>query len=91
MQRIPSTEEVTVGESIVTAGIELEQGVRSSFPKGLLIGIVVDVQQSPNQVVQTALLQPAVPLDRLEYVLVITDYEGGIPLETPGPTTIPAP
>ncbi len=73
MLRIPSTEEIAVGESVVTAGIELEQGVRSSFPKGLLVGSVVDVEQSPNQVVQTALLQPAVPLDRLEYVLVITD------------------
>lgn len=91
MLRIPSTDEVVVGESVVTAGIELEQGVRSSFPKGLLIGTVIDVQRSPNQVVQTALLQPTVPLDRLEYVLVITDYEGGLPIETPAVTPIPAP
>jgi len=30
-------------------------------------------------VVQTAYLQPAADLDRLEFVLVITDYEGGLP------------
>ena len=43
------------------------------------IGQVVDVRRDANAVVQTAYLQPAADLDRLEYVLVITDYEGGLP------------
>jgi hypothetical protein len=30
-------------------------------------------------VVQTAFLEPAAGLDRLEYLLVITDYQGGLP------------
>ena len=59
----------------VTRGV----GVRSPYPKGLLIGQVVDVRRDANSVVQTAYLRPAAPLDRLEYVLVITDYEGGLP------------
>jgi rod shape-determining protein MreC len=79
MTNIPATDEVTVGESVVTAGIELETGVRSTYPKGLLIGQIVDVQREPNQLFQTALVQPTASLDRLEYVLVITDYEGGVP------------
>jgi rod shape-determining protein MreC len=79
MTNIPATDEVTVGESVVTAGIELETGVRSTYPKGLLIGQIVDVQREPNQLFQTALVQPTASLDRLEYVLVITDYEGGLP------------
>jgi len=29
--------------------------------------------------VQTAFLEPAAGLDRLEYLLVITDYQGGLP------------
>ena len=40
---------------------------------------MVDVRRDANAVVQTAYLQPAADLDRLEYVLVITDYEGGLP------------
>jgi rod shape-determining protein MreC len=91
MERIPSTDEVTEGEAVVTAGIDLGEGVRSPFPKGLLIGTVVDVLSTPNEVVQSALLLPAAPLQRLEYVLVITDYEGGLPSETPAASPVPAP
>ena len=68
-----------LGDEVVTAGIELGGGVRSPYPKGLLIGQVVDVRRDANDVVQTAFLQPAADLDKLEYVLVITDYEGGLP------------
>lgn len=87
MSRIDSTEAVRVGDVIVTAGIELEGGARSQFPKALLIGEVVDVRLDPNSVVQMAFLAPAAPLDRLEWALVITDYEGGLgPVEgSPAP------
>jgi rod shape-determining protein MreC len=79
MSSIDAEVRVQVGEEVVTAGIELQGGVRSPFPKGLVIGQVVDVTQDANDVVQTAFLQPAASLDRLEFVLVITDYEGGLP------------
>ena len=79
MRQIDSGETVTVGDEVVTAGIELGGGVRSPYPKGLLIGQVVDVTRDANDVVQTAFLQPAADLDKLEYLLVITDYEGGLP------------
>jgi rod shape-determining protein MreC len=79
MTNIPATDEVNIGETVVTAGIELETGVRSTYPKGLLIGQIVEVDRQPNQLFQTALVQPVAALDRLEYVLVITDYEGGLP------------
>ena len=85
MTNIPATDEVNVGETVVTAGIELETGVRSTYPKGLLIGQIVEVTREPNQLFQTALVQPIASLDRLEYVLVITDYEGGLPDESPDP------
>jgi len=79
MRQIDSSETVTIGDEVVTAGIELGGGVRSPYPKGLLLGQVVDVRRDANDVVQTAYLQPAADLDRLEYVLVITSYEGGLP------------
>ena len=87
MQDVDAAAEVTIGEEVFTAGIELEGGIRSPYPKGLLIGRVVDVARDPNEVVQTAFLEPAAPLDSLEFLLVITDYEGGItgPIETEVP------
>jgi rod shape-determining protein MreC len=84
MADVDATAEVTDGEEVFTAGIQLGGGIRSPYPKGLLIGRVVDVAHDPNEVVQTVFLEPAAPLERMEYVLVITDYEGGItgPIET---------
>lgn len=84
MSRIPSSEAVVVGETVLTAGIDLGNGIRSPFPRGLVVGRVVDVQQDPNAVVQSAIVEPAAALEQLEYVLVITDYEGGI-LLAPSP------
>jgi rod shape-determining protein MreC len=79
MENIDSTERVQINDQVVTAGIDLGNGVRSPFPKGLLIGTVVDDQRDANAVVQTAFIEPAVDLDKLEYVLVITNYQGGLP------------
>jgi rod shape-determining protein MreC len=84
MTDVDSAAEVARGEEVFTAGIDIGGGLRSPYPKGLLIGRVVDVTIDPNEVVQTVFLEPAAPLDRLEFLLVITDYEGGIlgPIET---------
>ena len=79
MRQIDSSDKVDVGDEVVTAGIELGGGVRSPYPKGLLIGQIVDVRRDANDVVQTAYVTPAAQLDKLEYVLVITDYQGGLP------------
>ena len=84
MTDVDAAAAVARGEEVFTAGIELGGGLRSPYPKGLLIGRVVDFTTDPNEVVQTVFLEPAAPLDRLEFLLVITDYEGGIlgPIET---------
>ena len=79
MRNIDATVTVSIGDEVTTAGIELAGGVRSPFPKGLVIGRVVDVERNANEVVQTAFLDGAAPLDRLEFLLVILDYEGGLP------------
>jgi rod shape-determining protein MreC len=83
---IPAELTVNFGESVVTAGIELAEGIRSRYPKGLLIGTVASVSRSPDQLFQTALVTPVADLDRLEYVLVITNYEGGLPDSSPSPS-----
>ena len=89
MTGIRATDVVNRGETVVTAGIELQGGIRSTYPRGLLIGTIVDVRRQPDQLFQTALVQPVATLDRLEYVLVIVNYEGGLPDGSPGPSTAP--
>jgi rod shape-determining protein MreC len=79
MSQIDSGEKIALGDEVVTAGIELAGGIRSPYPKGLLIGQVVDVRLDANDVVQTAYLRPTADLDKLEYVLVVLDYKGGLP------------
>jgi rod shape-determining protein MreC len=91
MTNIPATDEVNVNDPVVTAGIELETGIRSTYPKGLLIGTIVDVRRQPDQLFQTALVAPLATLDRLEYVLIIVNYEGGLPDASPTPSPGPSP
>jgi len=79
MRNIDSAVQVGLDDEVFTAGIEVNGGIRSPYPKGLVIGSVVDVQRDANDVVQTAFLAPAANLDSFELALVITDYEGGLP------------
>ncbi len=90
MDKIDAAQRISIGDEVITAGIVLGDGIRSPYPKGLVLGRVVDVARDPNAVVQTANLEPATDLDRLEVVLVITDYEGGIPLPSPEPSASPS-
>ncbi|HYM83407.1 MAG TPA: rod shape-determining protein MreC [Candidatus Dormibacteraeota bacterium] len=86
MRNVDATETVQLGQEVLTAGIELAGGVRSPYPRGLLIGQVVDVKRDANAVVQTAYLKSAADLDTLSYVLVVTDYQGGLPPPDQQPT-----
>lgn len=86
MRNIDATEKVQPGDEVVTAGIELAGGIRSPFPKGLILGQVIDLRRDANDVVQTAYLEAAADLDRLEYALVITNYDGGLPPPDQQPT-----
>ena len=79
MENIDAAVNVSLGEEVVTAGIELAGGIRSPYPKGLVIGTVIDVRRDANEVVQTAFLMPAADLQHLEFALVILDYRGGLP------------
>lgn len=89
MLDISATATVVPDDLVVTAGIDLGNGFRSPFPKGLLIGRIVDLHTDPNAVVQSAVLEPAANLDALEYVLVITDYDTTLPGGSPAPAAGP--
>jgi len=74
MEYIPQDAEVTVGDLVITSGLGGE------FPKNLVIGQVVEVRQRDYEIFQQAVVRPTVNFDRLEFVLVITNFR---PL--PGP------
>jgi rod shape-determining protein MreC len=86
MQNIPSTDKVSANDVIVTDGTDPGDGSHPPFPRGLLVGTVVEVQNDPSAVVQTALVQPNANLDSLERVLVVTDFE---PPASPHPSASP--
>lgn len=75
MTAIQRTDEVQELDRVVTLGARVGKRFRSVYPKGLLIGRVLDVTEEPGAVVKTALVQPAADLEHLQRVLVITDHE----------------
>jgi rod shape-determining protein MreC len=75
MVQVAVTEDVAVGDTIVTAGLALEQAVaRSPYPKGLLIGHVLAVEPDSNALTQTAFVRAALDFGRLERVLVVLEF-----------------
>ena len=73
MEWILQSDPVKQGDVIVTAGLGLGNELRSLYPKGLVIGTVVDVTRAEVSAYQRAVVAPAVDLRKLENVLVIMD------------------
>ena len=73
MEWILQSDPVKPGDVIVTAGLGLSNDLRSLYPKGLVIGTVVDVTKAEVSAYQRAVVAPAVDLRKLENVLIITD------------------
>jgi len=73
MEWILQSDPVKPGDVVVTAGLGLGEELRSLYPKGLVIGTVVDVTKAEVSAYQRAVVSPAVDMRKLENVLVITD------------------
>ena len=71
MDWILQTETVKVGDVVVTAGLGLGEELRSLYPKGLVVGKVLQLQNAEAAAYQRAIIGPAVDLRRLENVLVV--------------------
>jgi len=65
MKYIPPLSPVKAGDWIVTSGLT------GGFPRGLLIGSVLQVQEGEGDLFQTALIQPIVDFTKLEEVLIV--------------------
>jgi rod shape-determining protein MreC len=76
MVQVDVTEELTEGDPVVTAGLELSEGAaRSPYPKGLLIGQIQAVQQDANALTQTGFVRPALDFRRVDRLLVVLAYQ----------------
>jgi rod shape-determining protein MreC len=64
-----STSDVVVGDLVITSGLG---GV---FPKGLLVGKVTSVGETPGELFKEVLVKPAVDFSRLEEVLILLREE----------------
>ena len=92
MSYVSSNDKLALGQAVVTAGMESPGGdVTSPYPPGLLIGTITSVAKDPNQVVQSAIVQPAADLNGIEWVLIITNYQGGFASPSPSPSPSPTP
>lgn len=69
MEFIAQDDDVTVGDLIITSGLG------GNFPKGLIIGQVVEVQRRDFDMFQQATVRPTVNFDRIEFVLVIMNFQ----------------
>jgi rod shape-determining protein MreC len=73
MEWILQSDPVKPGDVIVTAGLGIGDELRSLYPKGLVLGTVVDVTKAEVSAYQRAVVAPAVDLRKLENVLLIAD------------------
>jgi rod shape-determining protein MreC len=69
MKYIPQPVTVNVGDIILTSGLG------ATFPKRLVIGQVTAVHKRDIELFQQVEIKPTVDFDRLEIVLVITNFE----------------
>lgn len=65
MKLIPQTEEIKIGDTIVTSGLE------QSVPRGLLIGTVASVNRENNELWQSATIEPIADINELSIVSIL--------------------
>jgi rod shape-determining protein MreC len=76
MTGVPVTDTVTVGDTIVSAGLALGE-TTSRYPGGLLIGTVQAIEDDANGLTQTAFVRPAFDVEAAERLLVVLDFSQG--------------
>jgi len=83
-----SLDMISQDANVQIGAVVLTSGLGGGYPPNLLVGQVVSVRKLPTELFQQAALQANVDFNRLQFVLVITDFN---PVEitpllaTPGP------
>ncbi|MDD2619179.1 MAG: rod shape-determining protein MreC [Syntrophomonadaceae bacterium] len=68
MINVPYYSTVKKNNRVITSGLSL------TFPKGIFIGTVSEITRERGGLLMSASVKPAVDFDKLEEVLIITDY-----------------
>ncbi len=82
LDMIPQDATIQVGDVVLTSGLG------GNYPANLLVGQIVSVRKLQSELFQQAIIQPNVDFNRLQFVLVITNFK---PVDiapligTPGP------
>lgn len=66
MKYVPQSEEVFIGDTLVTAGLSL------FYPKGIKVGEIINIKTSPEDLTQDITIKPSVDFTKLEEVVVLT-------------------
>lgn len=66
---IPSDAPIKAGNLVVTSGLG------GNFPRGLLLGSIIDVKERPQAPFKSATIEPAARLTGLETVLVLISFK----------------
>ena len=69
MEYIPMDADISVGDEVITSGLG------GNFPKNVIIGQVIEVIRHDYDMYQQAVVRPTVNFNRLEFVLVITNFK----------------
>jgi rod shape-determining protein MreC len=75
--KVPVTERLAEGDTVVSAGLSLAPDAKSSYPRGLLIGQVGAVETDANALTQTGFVRPAIDPRAIERVLVVLEFTQG--------------
>ena len=62
--------------SITPGGIILTSGIGATYPKGLIIGTVSEVNESEHDLSSYAVIEPGIDVSQLEDVYVIKEFKG---------------
>ncbi len=71
MTQVAVTDEAAVGDTIVTAGLEIEGVAASPYPAGLLIGTVSALETDANGLTRTVFVRPALDPRAVEWLMVV--------------------
>lgn len=80
MDMIPQDANIEVGNVVLTSGLG------GNYPANILVGQVASVRKLPSELFQEAAIQPNVDYNKLQFVLVITDFK---PVDI-APLTVPS-
>ena len=61
--------------NLVKGDIVISSGLGGLIPKGIVIGEVIEAKKEPHDLMQYAIIKPAVDFQRLEHVFVIRGEE----------------